>query len=159
MCDSYMASFSRATGNRFGAVRFINIELRQQIALHVASDVLTDNRAQHAVPRQEQNRVFQPWLGSSDAMRAINDMGAFGGPGACGWVTLWEADGDSDQELGGVTGIPSPTPTLSLTSATAACKSDCEAAQRLCGTERFLEVYDSVSSCTAECLDECRGGT
>ena len=30
---------------------------------------------------------FPPSTGNDEQHQALNDMGAFGGPGACGWVT------------------------------------------------------------------------
>jgi probable HAF family extracellular repeat protein len=55
------------------------------------------------------------------------------------------------------TATPSPTPSLSLTSAIAACDNDCQAARQVCGDERFFRKYDSVSSCTNECVDLIEG--
>jgi hypothetical protein len=35
----------------------------------------------------DNDTCFPPSTGNDDPHKALNDMGAFGGPGPCGWVT------------------------------------------------------------------------
>jgi hypothetical protein len=53
--DATVAAGAIVRRNRFRAQRFVGVELRQEVPLYLAPDVLAEERAQRAVPRQDQD--------------------------------------------------------------------------------------------------------